>query len=145
MGRGQQGKGLRVFRPRVCAVHCAYSKVGEVIERRGADDRSAGNGRVRDPVIAVIHPRLDGVMAVAPGKVVDQLKLFSASSCWQQGIHVGKTSPRGVVGASIGSAVIEDKVAWKRLLRIGEINDAKDGGVPVPLAMKLFTRFGVME
>ena len=34
MGRGQQGKGLRVFRPRVCAVHCAYSKVGEVIERR---------------------------------------------------------------------------------------------------------------
>jgi hypothetical protein len=84
-------------------------------------------------------------MAVAPGKVVDQLKLFSASSCWQQGIHVGKTSPRGVVGASIGSAVIEDKVAWKRLLRIGEINDAKDGGVPVPLAMKLFTRFGVME
>src|SRR5580698_1506035 len=70
-------------------------------------------------------------MAPAPGKVVDELKLLSASSGRQQSIHIGKAGPGAVVSTSIGSAIIEDEVAGKRLLRIREIRDAEDGGVPV--------------
>src|SRR5579862_3045960 len=70
-------------------------------------------------------------MAVAPGQVVDELKLFSAPSRWQQSIHIGKAGSGTVIRTSVRSSIVEDEVAGKRVLRIRKIDDAKDGGVPV--------------
>src|SRR5579859_1973690 len=71
------------------------------------------------------------MVALAPGDIVDKLELLAAASGGKQRIHIGKSRPSSIIGATVRPPIIENDIAGKGGFRRREICHAKDGRIPV--------------
>src|ERR1700760_985737 len=87
----QQRKGLCVAASLAGAVDDALGEIAHIAEVVSSHNRSAGDSRVRYPIVAIVDSRLQGVTADTPRDVVDNAELLSATANGQRRAHAGES------------------------------------------------------
>src|SRR5580692_6249183 len=105
-------------------VESAIGEIRQIAQGVGAQERSGGDAGISVLVVAGVHAGLECVLALVPGKVVVDLEMTYVPAVGKRSrAHRGKA-------AAIGAAFAEgDRVRHERL-RLAEILDAKQSGVP---------------
>ena len=116
----------------------AVGEIRQIAQAVGAQEGAGGDAGIGVLVVAGVHAGLERVRAFGPGKIVVDLEVADVSA-------VGKRSraDRGK-SAAVGAAVADgDRVRHQRL-RLAEILDAEQSGVPQHRAGERVHQVGVM-